>query len=403
MTEDLGPATTADQLPGRAPFWSAVEQVVVFCRANAAAIDFEGAFPEEEFRRIAAAGLLSAPVGVEFGGAGYGVTPGSGWGLLHLLRRLGYGNLTVGRLYEGHANALQLIQTFGSSEQVARYSREVVEKQLTFGVWNTEMADGVTIAPTTPGRYRLHGSKTFASGAGWIQRPLVTGALPDGGWQMFVVPADRCETSVDESWWKPLGMRSSATFKIDFTGVELTEDNLIGRPGDYHRPPWFTGGAIRFAAVQHGGSEALLDETRWFLQKAERTEDPFQRQRIGLMQIAAESGEQWLRNGSVMLDNALSASDDDQFQRIMTYAGMTRTAVEQIALDMIQWSQQSVGSRGLTRPEPFERLIRDLTMYLRQPAPDATLAGVGEYSLSYQCRSDELWSRKDGDDHRNEH
>jgi alkylation response protein AidB-like acyl-CoA dehydrogenase len=377
-------------------FWESVDDVVEFCRQHAGEIDYEGAFPEQEFSRIAETGLLAAPVAREHGGMGFGAESGRGPLLLQLLKRIGYGNLAVGRLYEGHSNAFQLIQTYGSRDQIERYSRDAVEAQLIFGVWNTEMADGVKIHPNGTGRFTLEGAKTFASGAGSIQRPLVTGALPDGGWQMFIVPIDRVTTSVDTAWWKPMGMRSSATFKIDFTGVELTQDELIGEPDDYHRPPWFTGGAIRFAAVQLGGAQALLDETRWFLQKVGRTEDPFQRQRVGLAQIAVESGNLWLQRAGEMLDRALGAKSEDEFQQVMTYAGMTRTAIEQIALDMIRWSQQSVGSRGLTRPEPFERIIRDLTMYLRQPAPDATLAGVGEYSLSHEARADQLWNRIDG-------
>jgi alkylation response protein AidB-like acyl-CoA dehydrogenase len=390
-----GSTGTTSSVSEQSSFWKSVDEVVEFCRQHAGEIDFEGAFPEQEFSRIAEAGLLAAPIAGEHGGMGFGADSGCGPQLLHLLKRIGYGNLSVGRLYEGHVNAIQLIQAYGTAEQAERFSRDVVEHRLIFGVWNTEMADGVKIQPLGDGRYHLEGSKTFASGAGSIQRPLVTGALPDGGWQMFIVPADRVSTDVDTSWWKPIGMRASATFKIDFTGIELTHDDLIGDPGNYHRPPWFTGGAVRFAAVQLGGAQALLDETRWFLQKTGRTEDPFQRQRIGTAQIAAEAGNLWLERAGEMLDRALSVTDDAAFEQIMSYAGMTRTAVEQIALDMIRWSQQSVGARGLARPEPFERIIRDLTMYLRQPAPDAVLAGVGQFSLEREGRSDQLWDRHD--------
>jgi alkylation response protein AidB-like acyl-CoA dehydrogenase len=378
-----------------AEFWSAVDRVVEFCRQNAGEIDYEGAFPEQEFQMIGESGLLAAPVEAAHGGLGFGVEPGRGPDLLTLLKRIGYGNLTVGRLYEGHTNALQLIQTYGTAEQRERFSRDAVEHRRVFGVWNTEMADGVKISPIDEGRYRLDGSKTFASGAGRIDRPLVTGALPDGGWQIFIVPVEQVATQIDESWWKPLGMRSSATFKIDFTGVELTEAELIGQPGDYHRTPWFTGGAARFAAVQLGGAEALFDETRWFLQKVKRTEDPFQRQRMGLAQIAVESGDLWLKRAGQMLDLALTADSDPEFEQITTYAGMFRTAVEQIALDMIRWSQQSVGAPGLARPQPFERLIRDLTMYLRQPAPDATLVSVGAYTLDREEPAHRLWTLPD--------
>ena len=45
-------------------------EIADYCAANAAAIDRHGAFPVHEFRQIAAAGLLAAPLLLEFGGLG---------------------------------------------------------------------------------------------------------------------------------------------------------------------------------------------------------------------------------------------------------------------------------------------------------------------------------------------
>ena len=60
---------------------------------------------------------------------------------------------------------------------------------------------------------------------------------------------------------------------------------------------------------------------------------------------------------------------------------MVRTAIEKICLDMLQLAERNVGARGLLQPLPFERLHRDLTHYLRQPAPDGALADVGRFVL----------------------
>ena len=40
-----------------------------------------------------------------------------------------------------------------------------------------------------------------------------------------------------------------------------------------------------------------------------------------------------------------------------------------------------VGARGMMRPYPFGRMVRDLTMYLRQPAPDAVIERIGRHVL----------------------
>ena len=73
--------------------------------------------------------------------------------------------------------------------------------------------------------------------------------------------------------------------------------------------------------------------------------------------------------------------DDETSERIVAYVNMARTAIERICLDTIELVERSVGARGLLRAPPVERLVRDLTLYLRQPVPDAALADAGRYAL----------------------
>jgi alkylation response protein AidB-like acyl-CoA dehydrogenase len=353
-------------------------QVADICAALAPGTDDARAFPVEAFERIRAAGLLAAPLPRAAGGLGLDGSPATMLPLLLLLKTIGRGDLSVGRLYEGHVNALQLIQTFGTRAQVARWAAHARERGLLFGVWNTEAGDGVQIRPLGHGRYRLAGAKTFASGAGYVARPIVPGALPDGGWQMAVVPMDAVAARIDPSWWNPLGMRASASYKVDFDGVEIGDDDLLGAPGDYHCQPWFAGGAVRFAAVQLGGAEALLAATRDYLRALERAGDPYQRARIGEAAILIESGNLWLRGAAGVVELGPDAGQSGDSATRVTYANMTRLAIERICLDVLRLAERSLGARGLLQPHPAERIIRDLTLYLRQPAPDAVLASVGE-------------------------
>ncbi|MDQ2746499.1 MAG: acyl-CoA dehydrogenase, partial [Acidobacteriota bacterium] len=259
-----------------------------------------------------------------------------------------------------------------------------------FGVWNTEAGDGVKIVPDA-NVFRLEGAKTFASGIGFVNRPIVTGRMPDGGWQMLVVPLDEVKTAVDNSWWKPIGMRSSRSFRVDFSGVEIGETDFIGTANDYYRQPFFSGGAIRFAAVQLGAAELLFDLTRDFLRELNRTNDPFQQMRLGEMAIAVESGNLWLKGAAKIFDEYLFEKKDSQIEIVIHYAGMMRTAIERICLNVMIACERSIGSRGLLQPYPFERVIRDLTMYLRQAAPDATLANIGEFTLKTDRRNYQMW------------
>ncbi len=360
----------------------------------APATDIEGAFPEDAFRWLAEAGLLA----ITLPGQALDFTEGRTAQLLNLLKRIGSANLAVGRVYEGHINALYLIHLYASPNQRLRWYADVTERQCLFSVWNTQAADGVRIDAIDPITYRLSGSKTFCSGAGWIHRPLITGELmvtdangaSQQGWQMVVIPIEQVDPIVQyEEFWQPLGMRASASFKLDFTGVNVSNDDLLGSPGDYFRQPYFSGGAIRFAAVQLGGAEALYEATRRFLAGMNRTNDLLQQTRLAEMAYLIESGNQWIRSVGDKTDGWLAEGAD--WTTIVAYANMTRTAIEEICLRVMPLAERCVGARGLLRPHPFERIHRDLTLYLRQPAPDATLVDIGKFVLNSPRPTSEIW------------
>lgn len=363
------------------------EQLFDRIARHASAIDHEGGFPAQEFEWLHQAGLMTATLP----GQPLDFNQSHTAKQLHLLKRLGKASLPVGRIYEGHINALLLAHLYATPEQRELWYADAGNGKL-FGVWNTQAAGGVRIHDLGDGRYQLEGAKTFCSGATWVQRPLVTSEWISSrkkGWQMCIIPTERVQSIVaDGSFWKPLGMKSSVSYRMDFTGIILTEDDLLGEPDAYYRQPYFSGGAIRFAAVQLGAAEAILQETHRFLKGLGRTDDAFQRARIAEMTYLVETGNLWLNQAGVQTDHWLQQPDAND--QILAYANMTRTIIEDICLRCMQLAERSVGSRGLMRPDPLERIHRDLTTYLRQPAPDAALVAIGEYVLN-QENTGNLW------------
>jgi alkylation response protein AidB-like acyl-CoA dehydrogenase len=369
-------------------------EVARFSAENAAEIDRIGSFPEKEFAKMISAGLIVAPLGRRLGGLGLGFESQNIADLLRLLRILGKGSLSVGRIYEGHVNGLQLIQTFATPDQVEHFAHNARGQKI-FGVWNAEAGDGLKFRPLGHKKYELIGSKTFCSGAGHVQRPLVGGTLPDGQHQLCVVPMEQVKTRIDSSWWTATGMRGSVSSKVDFSGVVLDDAWFIGNPNDYHREPWLTLGVLRFAAVQLGGAEGLVESTRNFLRKLVRTTDPYQIARIGQMALSVENGRLWLESAAEKARTFAQIFGGDantiknEALELTVYANMVRTAIEQVAMEVMKNAERCVGSRGLLAPEPAERIIRDLRLYLRQPCFDAALAAVGTYTLGEVVRSSE--------------
>ncbi len=369
--------------------WRRVEAVVRFAGAHAAELDADGVFPEAEFAEIRRAGLLLAPLDEEFGGLGLGIDAAQTRTLLQVLKRFGYANLAVGRIYEGHVNALQLVQTFGTAAQARRFAEDAAREHRIFGVWNAEGPDGVSIEEVTTGWHRVHGAKTFCSGGGFVDRPFVNGKTAHG-WQMCIVPMERVQAKHHPDWWQPSGMRATVSYKIDFSGVEVEDDFLIGAADDYHRQPWLTVGVIRFAAVQLGGAEALVDASRKFLASQKRGDDPYQLERMGRMTLLIQSGNLWLNEAAARVaayhpttfaGRPEEPTDEAEMARLVTFANMVRTAVEGICMEVTELAERSIGTRGLLPPLPMERIIRDLRLYLRQPGFDAALASVGQQAF----------------------
>ena len=110
------------------------------------------------------------------------------------------------------------------------------------------------------------------------------------------------------------------------------------------------------------------------------------------MTIAVTSGNQWLQGAAEQLDTYMTDATPENSERFLFYANMMRTAIEQICVDVMALCQKCVGARGLNKPYHFERIIRDLSTYLRQPAPDASLADVGRYMMHTDVPAGELWN-----------
>ncbi len=347
--------------------------------------------PERELERCAAIGLLTAPLPIALGGLGLGVLPGTQKALLRLFAVIGGADLSLGRLYEGHVNGLLLVQRYGSAAQVEQLARDC-EAGMLSGVWNTGQPQLLKLVPTGSG-YRFEGQKTFATGAAFVQRPIVTAEIPGRGWQMTLPHMEKLGASIDRSFWHPLGMESSESFGVDFTGGLVSENMLIGKPGDFYLDPMFRGGAVRFAAVQAGAILRLQAMFVEWLEEMRRTDDPYQIARLGEVAIAAQEAVLWIEKAASVAEQSLLHAEKEHAERMIECANMMRIAIERQGTRVMQLVITGVGAHGLLQPQRFERVIRDLTMYLRQPAPDQTLAAVGRASLEKaHKRAEGAWS-----------
>lgn len=348
--------------------------------ARASAYDEDGAYPAADVHALHELGLLTAVLPVKWGGAGL-----SGLSLSEILRSIGSGSLPLGRLFEGHVNALELVLRYGNQQPIELVAEEARAGKL-FGVWNTDDLNGLRLM-RRHGRSWLEGRKILASGAGHVERPLVT-ATDEDGRRLMVLPNLSGPGRADLSRWTAQGMRASATGSVDFTGVEVQPIEIVGGEGDYERQPWFSGGAWRFAAVHLGGMERLFDLLRRHLQETNRGRDPHQAARLAEAAMAIETGRLWVARAATIVRGPLGSRAPEQ---LVAYVNLARLAVEAAALELMQLVQRSVGLQAFLRPNPIERISRDLATYLRQPGPDRALTDAAAWILAQPVGTQDLW------------
>lgn len=319
--------------------------------------------------------------------------------LLQLLKTVGRTGLSLGRIYEGHINALLLIHLYGNEEQRQRWYNDARTGHL-FGVWNTEAENGVRLQLEENSRFCAKGCKTFGSGAGLVSRALVTGRIESDekrGWQMCIINTDYLPAgSIDYDSWHPMGMQLSMSYTVNFNDYCGSADDLLAPPDVYYRQPYFGGGAIRFCAVQLGGAEALFNETIQYLKSLNRTEDVYQNMRLGEMAMELTSGNNWLLQAAQHWDAWIG--DESKNTQLAAFINLARTAVERICLRVMELSAKCLGARGLMQPYRAESIMRDLQFYLRQPAPDAVLNSAAQYVVQSNRNIENMWNDSEATD-----
>ena len=329
------------------------------------------AFPSEGLDVLRAAGMLD-DIAVATAPASGSGRPDGPPPMFARLVAIGRGDLALGRLYEGHVNAMGLVARYGTDAQRARFSRFM-------GVWGAD-------APQRPGRIEradggwvLRGAKTYCSGAEGLDTALIVVKDEGGRHVLAAVDTDRLAGRFDPAWWTPIGMRTTDSFALDIEGLTLTDEDVLGAPDDYVRQPYFGGGAVRFAAVQTGGVLAVWDAMRGHLDRTGRQDDPHQAARLGEALAEAEGCHAGVRAAYARLADAIGWTDAEGAPGDALIADAARALPVLAGERLMALAARSVGCAGLMTGHPLARAMSDLSVYLRQPAPDAALhrAGAG--------------------------
>ena len=349
--------------------------------------DREARFPRENFDDLQEGLLLAPSVPAEYGGHGLG--PGNdAMSLWMLTKEIAKADMSTARCWEGHLNSQVLITHLATEAQKERWFEGIVERGDIWVAWSGEpqtktpgqKAKFGTEVQKVRGGYIVSGTKVFATSAGSANKAILLvnpegpgGARHGGGSAsellMLVCDLSQDSISFDDSWWDPIGMRGTVSYLAKFENTFIPDEDVLGTPGQYLLEGWQTRFAPHYGSTFLGGAEAAYDYAVMHAKK-QPTSDPYVETRLGEMSLAIESAHLWLQHVSDLWDAG-------KIEQAKEAGNRARFLLERYATETVDHCIRVCGARSLVRPSPIERILRDLSIYVRHDNADQVLATIG--------------------------
>jgi alkylation response protein AidB-like acyl-CoA dehydrogenase len=366
------------------------EEIVGLARAvaqeqlapRAAAAEEDAAFPRDVFRTLGELGFLGMPYPEEVGGAGqpYEV-------YLQALEEIAAAWASVGVGLSVHVMSCYPLASFGSEEQRGRWLGEMLAGDLLGGYCLSEAdagsdpaamrtralpigEDGAGAGTTDGGQdgdrtdrrnpgWSVSGSKAWVTHGGEADFYTLFARTSDDrsrGISCFLVPGDAPGLTVQAPERK-MGLTGSTTATLDYDGVELEAERLVGGEGAGLPIALqaLDSGRLGIAAVATGLAQGSLDAAVAYAKERETFGKPIiDHQGLGFlladMAAAVESAR------AVTLEAARRRDRGLPFARQSSIAKLVATdAAMKVTTDAVQ----VLGGFGYTKEFPVERHMRE--------------------------------------------
>ena len=285
--------------------------------------------------------------------------PGGGqtWRRMELLADASGGDLSVGRLVEGHLDALAILDELGRAPAGPGI----------YGVWAARRP-GELVASSDGDGWWLQGAKPFCSGAGRLSRALVVADAPDG---VRLFDLDVADVVVVDGTWPAVGMAGSASNRVCWPGQAVKPDEAAGPPGAYTERIGFWWGAAGVAACWWGGARALLRVVRDDLARGDPGDAELAD--LGAGWASVEAAGAILRQAAGQID----AQDHHDTEGARRTALIARQAVHHACVDVLAAAAAAGGARPVCLDADQSRRSADLYAYLAQHHRGRDAAALG--------------------------
>jgi alkylation response protein AidB-like acyl-CoA dehydrogenase len=326
-----------------------------------AAAEEDAAFPREVFRELGELGFLGMPYLEEEGGAGqpYEV-------YLQVLEELSSAWASVGVGLSVHVMSCYPLASFGTTGQKEEWLPEMLGGELLGGYCLSEADAGsdpgamrTRATPDQEGNWSISGSKAWVTHGGEADFYTLfarTSEERSRGISCFLVPGDSPGLGAQAPERK-MGLTGSTTATLDYDGVELGAERLIGGEGAGLAIALqaLDSGRLGIAAVAVGLAQGSLDLAVDYAKERETFGRPIiEHQGLGFlladMAAAVESAR------AVTLEAARRRDRGLPFSRQASIAKLVATdAAMKVTTDAVQ----VLGGFGYTKEFPVERQMRE--------------------------------------------
>jgi len=333
-------------------------------------------FPEDAIAALESAGLLawgaSSPVAVR----------PAAHEELALVRAVARADGSVGRIFDGHVNAVERLAVQAPEELRDRELAAVRARALRCGVWGGDPRPGEgppAMVVDQGGQEVLRGVKTFCSGAGGLHRALVLARIanppsprppspPTAVWIDLTLPGT---VEIDEAWYLSSGLRASVSHRVVFHDAPVLAH--LGPPGALTQEPWFSRDALRTAATWAGMADSALEAA---------LQELAARPSRGALEDAA-AGRMLSAHGTidVWIDAAAGAMDAPS-DALPAISAHTRAEIAAACHRLLDEAARACGSHPFVRAGQLDRARRDLEVFLLQHRLDPILARAGAAALA---------------------
>lgn len=354
-----------------APPAASLEGALRSIAASAEALDADPAFPREALELLDAGGALGAALPAHGGGRPPFAAE------LAVVRRTARADGSVGRIVDGHLNAVERIDVACPEPLRGELLHRVASGGLWLGVWGADPPAASGERPAglerLDGTLRLTGTKDFCSGAGGLHGALVVARDDQERVLAYVELGEGVE--VDRSWFRAAGMRASESHRVRFHGARVAA--LLGRPGELLREPWFARDAIRTAATWAGLADRAREAAHEALAPRVRAGDELAALALGRIATHATTIDLWLERGAQAGDAAVRKAAPDGLPSLGDLSIHLRDGVACAAGALVDEALRAAGSRPLVEGGALDRTARDLRVFLLQHRLDPLLARSG--------------------------